>query len=63
MVLCLCIFVHVLGYIVRLCCFLCMGQHSTKSLDYFKNKVRVSVKICGIMCIALVRRKNPLHVA
>lgn len=32
-VLCLCIFVHVLGYIVRLCCFLCMGQHGPKCLD------------------------------
>lgn len=26
-------FVHVLGYIVRLCCFLCMGQHGPKCLD------------------------------
>lgn len=62
MVLCLCIFVHVLGYIVRLCCFLCMGQHGPKCLDDLKKKVSVSVKVCELMCIALLRRKNPLHV-
>lgn len=63
MVLCLSIFVHVLGYVVRLHCFLCMGQHSPESSDDLKKKATISVKIYGIMCIALLRRKNPLHVA
>lgn len=39
-----------------------MGQHSPKSLDD-QEKKKVSMKVCGIVCVVLLGRGNPLPVS